>query len=296
MFTGNQIGEAMDVLHDYGIKLYHACQYQDFVSYLKAGGIPSRQLLQDRGLAFTPFQTDSSDLKKGLFDKVFLNLQDFGWSFHSGGNSTPNPYGPILIEVSPTSSLYMSDLAVTLRSAGSSSFDRDSESLSTLDEFKQVFKQVGHRYYVKYKNDLRRDFPNSNATSPEISCTFPGQLLSIDHFQRIIVDPISFISGKTLRHYVSIAAKRLYSNLDIFVKERTSERLIEYQDLYYGVDCGWRSASDVIRDTENPDLDDWAEQILAQNLDYQFNRFSKYLAKGTLNVIGNIIAQKKQIA
>src|SRR5690606_3271244 len=115
----------------------------------------SRQLLKDRSLTFTSFKTDTSDLKKGLFDKVFLNIQDFGETFHSGGKAVPNPYGPILIEVSPTSSLYMSDLGVALRSAGASTFNRERECLSEIDDFKKLFKVVGGRHVVKFKKYLR---------------------------------------------------------------------------------------------------------------------------------------------
>lgn len=296
MFTGNQIREVMDILHEYKIKLYHACQFQDFVSYLKVGGIPSRQLLKDRNLTFTAFQTDSSDLQKGLFDKVFLNLQDFGNTFHAGKNAVPNPYGPILIEVSPTSSLYMSDLGVSLRSAGAQTFDRNTECISEIDDFRKIFKSIGGRHFVKFKKDLLEAFPGSKATSPEITCTFPGQLLSVDHFQRIIVDPLTFVSGKKLKHYVEIAAKKLYSNLDVYVVQRRSNRESDFQELCHGVDNGWRSLNDVIQKTDNQDLEKWAENVLAANLDYQFERFAKYLVEGTVDVIGKSFRSKLHVA
>ena len=81
--------------------MYHACQLRDFESYLKVGGIPSRQLLERRGLGFTAFDTDEQDHVNDVWSKVFLNLQDFGKLFDSGKDAVPNPYGPILIRVRP---------------------------------------------------------------------------------------------------------------------------------------------------------------------------------------------------
>lgn len=291
MFTGKQISEAMDILHKYKVKLFHACQFQDFVSYLKLGGIPSRQMLIDRKMTFTEFETDVSDSEKGLLDKVFLNIQDFGASYHDGGEAVPNPYGPILIEVSPTSSLYMSDFGVALRSAGEKSFNRETDCLSTIDEFKKLFIKYGDKYFVKFKKLLRQDFPNSGATSPEISCTFPGQLLSIDHFEKIIVDPMHFSSGETLKNYVDLVAKHLYTNLDFHIHERSSERQSEYLELCQGVQDGWRCLRDVINNTDVPEIKEWARVLASKPLDYQFKRFSKYLAQGTIDPISETIAE-----
>ena len=63
--------------------LYHACQLSDFASYLSLGGIPSRALLETNGLPFTPFKTDTIDQENGVWDKVFINLSDFGHFFAS---------------------------------------------------------------------------------------------------------------------------------------------------------------------------------------------------------------------
>lgn len=67
-------------------KLYHACQLEDFKSYLALGGVPSRNKLLGSGLKFTEFDTDTIDKQNKVWDKVFGNFSDFGQVFARAGS------------------------------------------------------------------------------------------------------------------------------------------------------------------------------------------------------------------
>ena len=62
MIISNEIQSLVNLLLERNVSLYHACQLIDFESYLALGGIPSRALLKNRELPFTPFETDTTDI------------------------------------------------------------------------------------------------------------------------------------------------------------------------------------------------------------------------------------------
>ena len=140
MIRDNEIQSLVDLFEERNVSLYHACQLIDFDSYLALGGIPSRALLEKSELPFTPFATDAIDKKNGVWDKVFVNLSDFGSGFAEGASSVPNPYGPILFEISPMALLEAYDVAVCLWSAGAKGFNRETEALDTLEDVERLFR------------------------------------------------------------------------------------------------------------------------------------------------------------
>jgi hypothetical protein len=139
MIRGQAIRELVGLLERRGAALWHACQYRDYQSYLELGGIPSRAILERSGKYFTSFETDLTDHTNGVWDKVFVNLSDFGRSFAAGGKAVPNPYGPIVLRISPQSLHEAADVAICLRSAGGRRFNRESESLKTVSDVDCLF-------------------------------------------------------------------------------------------------------------------------------------------------------------
>ena len=160
MFSGSQLEELVERLRTRHVSLYHACQYQDFISYLKLGGVPSRQRLQQAGLSTTSFTTDRVDRENGVWNKVFVNLQDFGQTFARGHVATPNPYGPLLLRLHPSALLEADDVAICLRSAGARGFNRERESLKTVTDVDRLFwKSLGEDRglaLLKFKEALRQ--------------------------------------------------------------------------------------------------------------------------------------------
>ena len=78
LITKDRIPELTNLLTNKGINLFHSCQLADFESYLKLRGIPSRNLIRKNEYEFTEFDTDENDKENEIWDKVFVNLSDFG--------------------------------------------------------------------------------------------------------------------------------------------------------------------------------------------------------------------------
>lgn len=286
MFSGSKVRELVELLRTRRVPLYHACQYQDFVSYLKLGGIPSRDRLQRADLATTPFTTDQVDRENGVWDKVFVNLEDFGRSFARAHTAVPIPYGPLLLRLHPSALLEADDVAICLRSAGARGFNRERESLKTVTGVDRLFwkplSEGRDLTLLKFKDALRREFgPTANAV--EVSCTYKNGLLPFAKLLDVLVDPYT-IEGTPLAEWTRRAIAD--SDLKVPVKNRKTK-----------VDTGVYNeiASLIRRQTpalgEFPNLTvhgfllNWAERIRTRNLEYQFKRFADYLRTGTLEPI-----------
>ena len=198
--------------------LYHACQLIDFESYLHLGGIPSRALLESKQVKFTEFQTDATDRKNSVWDKVFVNLADFGESFARGDKSVPNPYGPILFQILPSALLEASDVAICLRSAGAQGFNREEEALRTVEEIDRLFLHPSNvhppfkKHLIKFGDKLEEEFEDPNAQTPEISCTVSGGVLPIQKVRFVRVDPYT-VSGQSLRNWADRIKKKVWCSI-----------------------------------------------------------------------------------
>src|SRR5437660_11511139 len=202
MIIGGNIDRLVKLFEARGVRLFHACQFLDFLSYLWLGGIPSHDCLEKANLPFTPLETDANDKANKVWDKVFVNLSDFGTTFANGGRGVPNPYSPILIQVRPAVLLEATDIAISLRSAGAPNFDRKKEALKTLEDVNKLFlhlPDVGSpkSQDVKFRAALNKDFQYPVAADPEISCSVPKGFLSFHHGTVVTVDPY-FIRRRSL--------------------------------------------------------------------------------------------------
>lgn len=283
MFNKPQLHDVLELLTLRRVNFYHACQLQDFRSYLESSGICSRQTLETRGLHVTEFDTDASDKSKGLWNLVFGNFNDFSSTFHWGQRAVPNPYGPILIKIDCKALIDASDFAVTLRSAGAIDFSRTKESLSTLNELEKIFyNPVDHEkpYQVKFAAALRTAFPEAKVSSLEWSMTFPNGILPIEHFVEIIVDPIKYQGVSLVDEVQRLSAGYDKILEDLVVRNQCRNN---FPKLVEAVGSGVTSLGQL---QSNPDLRDWAESV--SQLDYQFKRYAIYTQLGTLKVLGQL--------
>lgn len=178
MICGKDIENLIKILEKRKLKFFHACQLQDFESYLKLGGIPSRSLLEQKGWPFTPFSSDTTDKQRNIWDKVFGNLHDFGQRFECKDiNFTPCVFGPILIKMNPKLFLTCSDVSITRVSASNPFYHREHSSFSSAVEFDQNFK------------DQTSQLLSGPKGMPEVSVTLNNQLLPFSFLEAIIVDP-----------------------------------------------------------------------------------------------------------
>jgi hypothetical protein len=287
LFTNTQIQQVVLILKEHRCYLYHACQLTDLSSYCRVGGIPSRAHLTQLGLPFTPFATDKIDKVNRVWDNVFLNLSDFGHWFAAGNQNVPNPYGPILLKLKPEILLPATDVAISLRSAGATGFDRDAESLSTIEEVQKLFAPNG---YVKFKETLRTDFKNDKASSPEMSCTAPlGFLPFAGHLLSITVDPYTFDDEYTLTDAVQHVLNRELGE-KMTAQTRTVQEESGRSRFYDEIvtlmnDFGWDSNQWVVDEVIPTEFSRWLDTIKAGDLNYQLRRYARYLYVGTFQPI-----------
>ena len=290
MFQGTRIREIVNVLDRRKAHLYHACQYADFISYLQIGGIPSRAHLEAKETEFTAFDTDDVDQENAVWDKVFLNLSDFGSTFARGQAAVPNPYGPILLRIRPSGLLNAEDVAVCLRSAGAQGFDRERESLETPAQIERLFSRPlkdgkAERTWIKYAAQLQKDFKNPGARDPEVSCSFAAGYLSYEHVDRVSVDPY-VINGTSLEQRVR-QAQETVKNRPAVLKRGTTVGAERYNELADLVRNNTRSLANPDRWNASDGLKQWARAVAEKGLDYQFKRYADYLQGGTFGPLAD---------
>lgn len=228
LFFGKGVPELETCVRRHGL-VYHTCQLRDFRSYLSLGGVPSRNLLKQSGLPFTAFDTDDVDQTNGVWDKVFFNFSDFGSGFANGGSGTPSPYGPICLVFEPSVLKPATDVAVTLRSAGATGFDREEEGLS-LAELPNIYvKYAFQKYNVQGKEALKAAFPNHEVgTNPELNCSFPTQLAPLSSVRFMLVDPYPINPTNTLFAMVEGLVKAANTGKKVIERNAKSARRTSY--------------------------------------------------------------------
>lgn len=297
-----EIEKLIDLFKERNVKFYHACQYKDFKTYLEIGGIPSRNLMQERCLPYTPFCTDKSDQEKCVWTMVFGNLNDFGFAFARGKKSentapTPNPYGPILMKFNPEVFREAVDIAICLTSAGSNDFNRDHDALPNVATVNRIFKHEdiedapeNEKHYIAYSAILKERFNNDDATTPEVSCIVKNELFSFDQLDEIIVDPYT-INNQSLimkvrdlkkeNGLIGDIQKRKYQWHEKRFEMKQELVNLLLKDYLLSKDCV--TIPQIIKNNDNSkDLKDWAERIKRGNMEYMYDRFVNYLRRGTI--------------
>lgn len=287
------------------VSLWHACQLRDYEAYLEIGGIPSRSLMEHAHVAFTPFVTDATDRSGGVWSKVFANLNDFGAAFAHGAEAVPNPYGPIVFQIRPTVLARASDVAITLRSAGGHDFDREKESLDSLEELEHVFRNPPNapfpeRSFLRYGDELRTVFAPKyeNAASTEVSLSIDPELIPLSEVVVIWVDPIAPLTT-SLFDSVTGSAERLGHDLRVKPRHVYAERRAILDDVVkFLTDAPSRPSLRSLagRGDLEQSTRDWASTLLRRDLDWQFTRFATYLMDGTLGLLDSSAGAREREA
>ena len=308
MLISNQADKKrlVEIIRSRGMFLYHACQLKDFASYLRLGGIPSRLLLERQRVPFTPFETDKQDRRNFVWDKVFVNLDDFGCWFAEGRLAIPNPYGPVQLRIRSEVVFEANDVSVSLRSAGGRGFGREVESLS-IEEIAELYTRtrayewwpgaeriemsaVRHLLERRYGKDVK--FSN-----PEMSCDMPSDLIPIEHIDGLVVDPIR-VGGRNLIDLVrsTIDESLLEWNPCILSRGARKDRKRLYQELadllyseyrrrdaqddgswdFYNLPCATlpSDVSDIMRR--------WIDRVCGGDLEWLLIRYCTYMFSGTI--------------
>lgn len=296
---GNEIEKLITLFNNRDQKFYHACQYKDFKTYVELGGVPSRNLMEQSGLQYTTFDTDATDRNNAVWNKVFGNLQDFGFGFAQGQKNpntapAPNPYGPVLLIFNPEVFREATDVAICLRSAGGRDFNRENEALSTAEEVNRIYKHenldeipAGNVYaksYIKYSDELQREFNDPEAMTPEISCIVENERFSFEHLFRIIVDPY-VINNINLKDQVNQIKRRNGLNGVVWSRlyKKDEHRMEMKQELANLILEQVTTIPQIINnDTNSEGLRDWATRLQKGHIIWLYDRFARYLRTGTL--------------
>lgn len=292
--TGNQIHEVVDMFNGRGLKIYHACQYRDFKTYIKLNGVPSRNLMDNSGLPYTHFDTDDIDRDNGVWDKVFGNFSDFGNGFAKGQRNentapTPNPYGPILFIFHPQVLLYADDIAICLKSAGGQHFNRETEALSTVDDINNIFEYPNiadapgkwDKSHVAFRSTLQERFGDKKASSPELSCSGQNELFELKYLYKIIVDAYR-IDGVSLYEKVNDVKRENNIGGQLKIRSYKEGRKEIKQELANLLVNEFVTPKQITDSDVSGDLKDWANRIIRGQMKFFYNRFAKYLRNGTL--------------
>lgn len=289
MIRGQEIEDLVKLLERRRVSLFHACQYTDFCAYLRLGGIPSRALLERGGVQFTSFETDVNDRQNGVWDKVFVNLTDFGRFFAHGYPAVPNPYGPILLQLHPAALLETHDVAVCLHSAGAKDFNREREALQSVAEVEKLFLHQADADFplsVEIKPTPQLQTVRAGASAPEISCSIVRGYLPIQYVVVVLTDPY-ILGGRSLLDWVRMATGEVGARFLVRDRSCDKERR-EFYDELLRISRERTSLRNIVRDTtRSPSLRKWAEDVEAHGLNYQFQRFSGYLVEGTARPLVN---------
>lgn len=290
MFSGSTIADVVERLERRQASLWHACQLRDFESYLRLGGVPSRAVLERAGTGYTPFVTDRLDRERGVWDMVFANLEDFGTTYASGHRATPNPYGPIALQIHPAALLRARTVALCLRSAGATGFSRADESLSDPVRVEDLYRYPAaagfpRSAYTRYGDALAVAFglPAESAHAAELSVDLANGLLPANQIIVAWVDPVPIGNDEWLvdRVRALVAA----AGWQIPVQERCigDVRREVYVDLCRILsERPWQLRLVAGRADATPATRAWATELLAAGLAWQFDRFAGYLYEGTL--------------
>lgn len=288
MITGEEIDTLAGILETREAYLYHACQLLDFESYLRVGGIASQSLLDSEGLPYTVNSRGQTDPDKGTRDKIFTSLSDLGAQFARTLSCTPNPCGPILLQIRPAALREASDIAVCLTPAGA---NRTFEEGLALHDVPYLFRYtpeapLPEKSYLKSQEQLQRDFRTAKATEPEVYCTMAEGKLPFDHVSIVLVDNYvvferqlrDWVHDIELKHGYKLPTQRRYCPADVGgdVAEAIAKTLLS--DL--------PTLEDLMQHpTER--LRKWAEQIMAKGLAKEFHEYARALRNGTLLPLKN---------
>jgi hypothetical protein len=288
VFVDSGIQDVVHFLRRRQASLWHACQLVDLAAYFALGGIPARSLLERRRLQMTPFDTDAVDRRNGVWDKVFRNLDDFGRSFAAGWRAVPNPYGPIVLQVRPEALLGATDVAIALRSAGAHDFDREGESLSTIDEVDRIYRHPANSGFplsadTRFGAELQYAFSRTpiEAKAAEVSVSTPDELIPFEYVTMARAEPF-VVAGVQFERVVQALGRTF--DVDLPVRPRLmGERGDVWHDIIAFLADGpvpftWiLNRADAAEPTRR-----WLQSVHERGLDWQFDRFATYLYAGTL--------------
>jgi DNA-directed RNA polymerase subunit N (RpoN/RPB10) len=157
-------------------KFFHAINLKDFEAYCARRSILSRLELTKFTPNFTPFYSDELDKVRGVWDRVFGNLQDYGQLFWAAPNCIPNAYGPITLVLGRNVWTQASDIAVSRRTAAAKGFELSVDRMSP-EQLNSCYELHDNKWW------------RLNCSGLEVS--LGTSFLSLDFVDKVIVEPVT---------------------------------------------------------------------------------------------------------
>ena len=192
-------------------RFHHACNLSEFLIYVAHRSVCARSILKTSSNVPT-FFTDEQDAQRGLLDRVFGNLNDFGKYFWRYDAFIPNVYGPICLIFKPSVWLKQNDIALTQKSVAAKDSDLARDRIKTADELNDLLEKKELNFYS------------------EVS--FGTNRVSFDDLLYIVVEPVN---GNTLLNTVSkILSNNKMPNIRVYGRswyDADGRRISAEQDL-----------------------------------------------------------------
>jgi hypothetical protein len=243
--------------------------------------------ITNKHLSFTGFVTDADDQPNSVFDKVFMNLNDFGSWFAKGYAVVPNVYGPILLRIRPETLICATDVAISPRSAGSIGSDRQKDSLESVYQVDRLCQYPSSHYTytsaICAPDELEVRFRIAHPSSPEVSCLVEGGLIPLLFVESIVVDPYRY---PAIPQNLITCVSRIVSGFGYTAQllSRSCSDLSRYR-LYNEIASRisrYDNIQDVIRQSASHHWYSWLDQVEGNDIEYQLRNFIRYLATGTI--------------
>ena len=284
----------VDLLNQRDISLYISCQLIDFYASLSMGGIATQAALENAGLKFAEYKTNSIKKNNGFWDAHVFHLMDYGALFYRKALNTPNIFGPILIYVKPDILLDANLVNISNVSVRSEHFNSDShlQSIST-DELNKLYLHPADSSFPE-KTILKESLiENSSDMLPEVICHFDTPLIPFSYVSLVSVDHYiinnrqfqSYVDEMKLRAGFTFPLMRRYcpSSTAIHISSEIGKMLLKAPVTF----------TDILN-SDDEQLRAWAIDLKSKNLSQTFEIYTQHLQKDTLLPIyeGEISADK----
>lgn len=262
--AAQQIGE---VLLNRFARLHHATNLRDFAGYCSRRALLSRRELTNSTADFTAFYSDASDKQRGVWERVFGNLEDFGGLFWASPVCIPNAYGPITLVFERSAWGQVSDVAVTRKNAATKEFELATERMSA-EELESCFELRDKKWWQLTCNGLEVSLGTS--------------FLSLDLVEKVVVEPVSSDFLESVRRVWTSSGYEgsLVEARTLWKKPLPQERLNVFVELvkWSAHLAGKVPLSSDLKTAVPPPLKEWASRLrdtqwapLRQWLEYTFN-------------------------
>lgn len=259
-----QIGE---VLLNKFAKLHHATNFRDFAAYCNRRALLSRRELTNSTGEFTAFYSDKSDKERGVWERVFGNLQDFGGLFWASSICIPNAYGPITLVFGRTAWEQVSNIAVTRKNAATKDFELAADQLSVI-ELESCFELHKNKWW--------------HLTCDGLEVSLETSFLSLDFVEKVVVEPVYSGFLDKVRHVWTSSGYEgdLVEGRTFWKKDLPQDRLEIFAELVKWSEsfAGEVPPSSDLKSEVPPNLSEWASGLrdsqwapLRQWLEYTFN-------------------------